>query len=105
MNMSYPSRAKGDTNHSSARGEKHSGGKKTIGTSPRKQEELGLAALLLDRIKHLPDIRQDLCERIRRQIAEGTYETEQRLEIAAERLAEEILADDDQQTEADDASD
>ena len=105
MNMSDPSRAKGDTNRCPARGQKHGIGKKTINTSPRKPEELGLAALLIDKIKDLPDVRQELCERIRRQIADGTYETERRLKIAAERLAEEILADDGQQGEADDGPD
>ncbi|OAI48012.1 hypothetical protein AYO44_08120 [Planctomycetaceae bacterium SCGC AG-212-F19] len=37
-----------------------------------------------------PDIRWDLVERIRREIAEGTYETEEKLEKALSRLLEEL---------------
>ena len=35
-----------------------------------------------------PDIRWDLVERIRKEIAEGTYDTEEKLEKALERLWE-----------------
>jgi negative regulator of flagellin synthesis FlgM len=45
---------------------------------------------LLDKVQELPDIRSDLVARIRAEIAAGTYETEEKLEIALERLLDEI---------------
>lgn len=94
MNMSFPSRAKGGA-RPSAKGVGHgpAAAKKTIRIPNRSPEELELAAQLLQQVKDLPNVRQELCERIRQQIAEGVYVTTERLEIAAERLVEEILAD------------
>jgi negative regulator of flagellin synthesis FlgM len=37
-----------------------------------------------------PDIRQDLVERIRREIAAGTYETPEKWELALERLIQHL---------------
>lgn len=93
MNMSYPSRAKRDSKQGAKTGEGSSTGKKTIRISQRSPEELELASRLLEKIKDLPNVRQDLCEQIKHQIAEGTYETTERLETAAEQLVEEILQD------------
>ena len=38
----------------------------------------------------MPEIRQQRVEAIRAKIAEGTYETEEKLDIAVERLLDEI---------------
>ena len=48
------------------------------------------AGRLLDQVHDLPEIRQDRVGQIRQQIAEGTYETPEKLQIALERLFDEI---------------
>ena len=50
------------------------------------EEEL---ARLVRKAKALPAVREDLVERVRRQIQAGTYETPEKLEIAIERMLEE----------------
>lgn len=42
------------------------------------------------RAKQLPPVRRELVERIKAEIAAGTYETPERLEAAIERLLEDI---------------
>lgn len=61
----------------------------------RSPQERALAAHLLERIKDVPDVREDLCERVKQQIAEGAYETAERMEEAVERLVDELLKDTD----------
>jgi negative regulator of flagellin synthesis FlgM len=46
-------------------------------------------ARLLNRLAALP-IRQDLVDRVRQQIADGTYESEEKLEQAIAALAEDL---------------
>ena len=53
--------------------------------------EISSAARLLDAVRNLPEIRQDRVREIREAIAEGTYETDEKLQIALERLLEEIV--------------
>ena len=48
------------------------------------------AAQFVDQARHVPDIRQDRVNQIRAQIAAGTYETDEKLEIALGRLLDEI---------------
>jgi negative regulator of flagellin synthesis FlgM len=48
------------------------------------------AALAVERANQAPDIRQDRVAAIRAQIAAGTYETPEKLDIAVERLLDEI---------------
>lgn len=48
------------------------------------------AARLVDQAREVPGIRHERVEAIRAQIAEGTYETQEKLEIAIERLLDEI---------------
>jgi negative regulator of flagellin synthesis FlgM len=48
------------------------------------------AARLLDKVNDLPAIRQDRVNQIRQQIADGTYETPEKLQVALERLLGEI---------------
>ena len=47
-------------------------------------------AELVSRVKELPDIRTDLVADIRAQIESGTYETEEKMDIALGRLLDEI---------------
>jgi negative regulator of flagellin synthesis FlgM len=44
----------------------------------------------VDRVHELPDIRQDRVNQIRAQIAQGTYETDDKLDVAVGRLLDEI---------------
>ena len=48
------------------------------------------AARLIDRVGEIPEIRQDRVDAIRAQIAQGTYETDEKLQIALDRLLDEI---------------
>ena len=48
------------------------------------------AARLVEQVQQLPDIREDRVDAVRRQIAEGTYETSDKLNAAVERLLDEI---------------
>lgn len=48
------------------------------------------AARLVDQVKHVPEVRQDRIDQIRAQIASGSYETQQKLDIAVERLLDEL---------------
>lgn len=45
---------------------------------------------LLSRINDLPDIRQDRVDQLRAEIANGNYETEEKVDIAVSRLLDEI---------------
>lgn len=52
--------------------------------------ELSTHARLLERILQMPDVRTELVQSVRQAIAEGTYETDEKLTAAVERLLEEI---------------
>ena len=56
------------------------------------QDELSLSdsAQMIDRVHQAPDIRQDRVASIRAQIANGTYETGNKLDVAVNRLLDEI---------------
>ena len=45
---------------------------------------------MIDKVHEAPDVRQDRVSAIRAQIAAGTYETDAKLEIALDRLLDEI---------------
>ncbi len=62
------------------------------GQSASIQDELQIsdAGRLMDQMQEVPDIRQDLVNRIRSQIAAGTYETPDKLGVAIDRLLDEI---------------
>ena len=57
---------------------------------PGDRVELSKHARLLDQLRHLPEIRQELVRTIRHAITEGTYETSQKLGEAIERLFAEL---------------
>lgn len=44
----------------------------------------------IEKAHNLPAVRQDLVDRVKAEIAAGVYETPEKLQIAAERLIEEI---------------
>ena len=48
------------------------------------------AAALAAKVQEVPDIRADLVARVKAEIEAGTYETPERLEIAVERLLDEL---------------
>jgi negative regulator of flagellin synthesis FlgM len=48
------------------------------------------AAQRLEQVRQLPEVRQDRVAAIRAQIAAGTYETQDKLDIAVARLLDEI---------------
>jgi negative regulator of flagellin synthesis FlgM len=45
---------------------------------------------LLSRVHNLPEIRQERVDQIRAEIANGTYETDEKLDIAISRLLDEM---------------
>lgn len=59
---------------------------------PGDRVELSEYAHLLDQLRHLPEIRQELVRTIRQAITQGTYETPQKLGEAIERLFAEMGA-------------
>lgn len=52
--------------------------------------ELSRTAQLLAKLHALPDVRQDLVDRVRAEIQAGTYETQERLEAALEGLMDDL---------------
>ncbi len=52
--------------------------------------ELSDHAKLLDRLRNLPDVRQDLVNRIRQEITDGTYETPGKLDNAIDGVFKEF---------------
>jgi negative regulator of flagellin synthesis FlgM len=58
--------------------------------APRDQVEISPLGQMLDGISRLPEIRHEKVAEIRRQIAEGVYETPVKLELALDRLIDEL---------------
>ena len=48
------------------------------------------AARLVDQVNQVPEVRQDRVDAIRAKIAAGTYETQEKLQVAVDRLFDEI---------------
>jgi negative regulator of flagellin synthesis FlgM len=63
-----------------------------VATSSRGDDrvELSEVAQLLSRIRELPDVRQDVVDRVRGEIDAGTYETPQKIDAAIEALLEDL---------------
>ena len=53
--------------------------------------ELSAHATLLNRLLQMPDVRTELVERVRQAIADGTYETPEKLDAAVAKLLKEEL--------------
>ena len=67
---------------------------KTTTSAPTRssdQVELSTAARMLSKLAELPDVRQNLIDQVRTQIADGTYETPQKIDTAIDHMAEDIL--------------
>ena len=58
--------------------------------TPRDQVEISPLGRMHDGISRLPEIRHEKVEEIRRQITAGVYETPEKLELALDRLLDEI---------------
>jgi negative regulator of flagellin synthesis FlgM len=58
--------------------------------APRDHVEISPLGQMLDGINQLPEIRHERVEEIRRQIAAGSYETPEKLELALDRLLDEL---------------
>ena len=57
---------------------------------PGDRVELSRHALLLDRLRQLPDVRTELVSDVRAAIRDGTYETDENLNTAVARLLEDL---------------
>jgi negative regulator of flagellin synthesis FlgM len=62
----------------------------TGSTAVSDQLDISSAGQLLDKINQLPSIRQDRVSQLRAAIAQGTYETDDKLGTAVNRLLDEI---------------
>jgi negative regulator of flagellin synthesis FlgM len=58
---------------------------------PRDHVEISPLGRMLEGIDRLPEIRHEKVEEIRRQIASGVYETPEKLELALDRLFDELV--------------
>ena len=63
---------------------------RACGCSARSCRDLPLGQML-DGIGQLPEIRHEKVEEIRRQIAAGSYETPEKLELALDRMLDEMM--------------
>ena len=57
---------------------------------PRQHPRKGLLEYWRRRARDLPEVRTDLVRRIRAEIEAGTYETEERLNVAVERMLKDL---------------
>jgi anti-sigma28 factor (negative regulator of flagellin synthesis) len=53
--------------------------------------EISTAARLSSKVADVPEVRTDLIERVKAEIAAGTYETPERLDATADRLLKDLL--------------
>ena len=58
--------------------------------APRDQLEISPLGQMLDGLGALPEIRHEKVEAIRQQIASGVYETPEKLDVALDRLLDEL---------------
>jgi negative regulator of flagellin synthesis FlgM len=54
--------------------------------------EISLAAQLAAKLQDIPPVRADLVAQVKKEIATGTYETPQKLDVAIDRLLTDLLA-------------
>lgn len=68
------------------------GGAEPVGSTASPQDELQIsdAGRLVDLANQVPDIRQDRVNSIRAQLAAGTYETPDKLDVALNRFLDEV---------------
>ena len=66
-------------------------GAKPAGAKPQDQVEISEAAQMLSRMQE-PEIRADKVEKVRQAIAQGTYETPEKIEVVVDRILRELNA-------------
>lgn len=52
--------------------------------------EISTTSILAARVHEIPDVRADLVARVKDEIAAGVYETEERIDVAIDRLMEDM---------------
>jgi anti-sigma28 factor (negative regulator of flagellin synthesis) len=52
--------------------------------------EISAVARLAAKVHELPDIRADVVERVKAEIAAGTYENDERIDVAVDRILDEL---------------
>jgi len=57
---------------------------------PSDRVELSDRARYLSKLAALPDVRTELVDRVRREIQDGSYETDQKLDAAVRNLADDL---------------
>lgn len=57
---------------------------------PSDRVELSDRARYLSKLAALPDVRAELVDRVRREIQDGSYETDEKLDIAIRNLTEDL---------------
>ena len=60
---------------------------------PRDQLELSSAGKMLDQLSQNPDVRQERIAQIKQAIADGTYDTDEKLEAALSRMFDALGAE------------
>lgn len=65
-------------------------GQSVHANAPRDHVEISPLGQMLDGINRMPEIRYEKVEAIRSQIASGVYETPEKLELALDRLLDEL---------------
>ncbi len=68
------------------------GGSTVHAGTPRDHVEISPLGQMLDGISRLPEIRHEKVEEIRKQIASGSYETPEKIQVALDRLFDELMA-------------
>jgi len=63
---------------------------RVVEKEPRDVIEISVAARLAAQLAEMPEVRKDLVARIKAEIRDGTYETEEKLQVAVKRLMEEL---------------
>lgn len=66
------------------------GPQSTQSAQPKDELSLSSESTYVDQVRSLPDVRQDRINSIRQAIADGTYETEHKLDSALNALLDEI---------------
>lgn len=62
---------------------------KTVSSEAKDTVEISPEARLASLVAQVPAVRKDLVERVKSEIAAGTYDTQQKMDIALERLMDE----------------
>lgn len=64
----------------------------SVRTRPERSDsvEISEEARLMSRLRAMPEVRQDLIDRVRRELAMGTYETEDKIDGLLDRVIEDI---------------